>query len=98
MIRVVLPPSLRSLANTDTEVTLAVNPPITLGALLDTLEARFPMLCGTIRHHDRGQRRPMIRFFADGQDLSHHPQSTPLPQAVARGEAPLVIVGAIAGG
>jgi molybdopterin converting factor small subunit len=98
MIRVALPAHLRTLARVDREVTLTVATPVTLAAVLDALEARYPMLRGTIRDHTTRQRRPFVRFFACTEDLSHEPPDTPLPAAVARGEEPLLIVGAMAGG
>lgn len=98
MIRVVLPHHLRTLAGVGSEVDLALDGPPTLGAVLDAVEARFPMLRGTIRDHTTRQRRPFIRFFACGQDLSHEPAETPLPEPVVRGAEPFRIVGAMAGG
>lgn len=98
VIRVVLPAHLRTLARVDSEVELPVEGPVTLGAVLQTLEGRYPMLCGTIRDHGTLRRRPFVRFFACEQDLSHEPPETLLPAAVAAGEEPLLIVGAIAGG
>ena len=98
MIRVVLPHHLRTLARVGQEVELHVEAPLTLGAVLDTLEAQYPMLCGTIRDHTTKQRRPFIRFFAFGRDLSHEPPEAPLPDAVATGGEPFRIVGAMAGG
>jgi hypothetical protein len=98
MIRVVLPPHLRKLAHVDGEVKLDIRQPITQGAVLEALEARYPMLCGTIRDHVTQKRRPFVRFFACGQDLSHEPPDSPLPEAVAAGGEPFMIVGAIAGG
>jgi len=98
MIRVVLPAHLRTLARVDGEVTLDVPSPLTVGTVLDALEARYPMLRGTIRDHMTKHRRPFIRFFACEQDLSHELPDTPLPDAVATGAEPLLIVGAIAGG
>ena len=98
MIRVVLPHHLRTLAGVGKEVTLPVADPVTLAAALDALEVHYPVLRGTIRAQATQQRRPLIRFFACGQDLSHAPQDTPLPAAVAAGEEPLLIVGAMAGG
>jgi hypothetical protein len=98
MIRVVLPFHLRTLARVTEEVELAVEEPVTLGAALDALEARYPMLRGTIREHDTHRRRPFIRFFACEKDFSHHPADTPLPAPVASGAEPLLVVGAIAGG
>jgi sulfur-carrier protein len=98
MIRVVLPPHLRTLAHVGAEVTLEVQGPLTLGAALDELEARYPMLRGTIRDHDTKKRRPFLRFFACEQDLSHEPYGTALPEAIAKGAEPLIVLGAIAGG
>jgi molybdopterin synthase sulfur carrier subunit len=98
MIRVVLPPHLRTLARVDRDVELDVTGPVTQCSVLDALEARYPMLCGTIRDYVTRQRRPMLRFFACKQDLSHEPPDAPLPDAVASGEEPFFIVGAIAGG
>jgi hypothetical protein len=98
MIRVVLPFHLRTLARVEGEVTLAVPEPVTLGAVLDALEAKFPVLRGTIRDHGTRKRRPFIRFFACKEDLSLEPAGTPLPAAVVRGEEPFLIVGAMAGG
>jgi sulfur-carrier protein len=98
MIRVVLPYHLRTLAQVGAEVTLAVDGPVTVRSVLDALEARYPMLCGTIRDHVTHQRRPMLRFFACEKDISHDPPDTPLPEAVASGAEALWIVGAIAGG
>jgi molybdopterin converting factor small subunit len=98
MIRVVLPAHLRALARIDGEVELDVTGQITQGSVLDALEERYPMLRGTIRNHDGGQRRAFIRFFACEQDLSHQPPDTPLPDAVAAGAEPYLIVGAMAGG
>jgi molybdopterin synthase sulfur carrier subunit len=97
-IRVQLPYHLRTLARTDTEVSLYVPSPITIGSLLDALEARYPMLAGTIRDHDTRQRRPFLRFFACEEDLSLQSPDTSLPDAVAEGREPLLIIGAIAGG
>jgi hypothetical protein len=98
MIRVVLPHHLRTLAHVGKEVELQVEGPTTLGSVLDALEARYPMLRGTIRDHVTQQRRPFIRFFACEEDLSHEPSDAPLPDAVVTGAEPLWIVGAIAGG
>jgi len=98
MIRVVLPPHLRTLAKVAGDVELEVAAPVTLRAVLDTLEARYPMLRGTIREHATQQRRPFLRFFACEEDLSHEPPDTPLPEAVVSGAEPLFIIGAIAGG
>ncbi len=98
MIRVTLPAHLRKLAQVDGEVELNVEGETTLGALLDALEARYPMLRGTIREHETKKRRALVRFFACGQDLSHEPQDLVLPEAIAAGVEPFMIVGAIAGG
>ena len=98
MIRVVLPHHLRTLARVSREIELQVEGPITLGAILDALEARYPMLRGTIRDHATKQRRPFLRFFACGQDLSHEPPDAPLPDEVALGTEPFLVVGAVAGG
>ena len=98
MIRVVLPYHLRTLARVDGEVKLDVAGPATQRAVLDALEARYPMLRGTIRDHVSGQRRPMLRFFACEEDLSFEPPDAPLPNAVASGAEPFFIIGAIAGG
>ena len=98
MIRVVLPAHLRTLARINGEVHLDVNSPVTQRSVLDELEARYPVLRGTIRGHDGGPRRAFIRFFACEQDLSHDPPDDPLPDAVASGTEPYLIVGAMAGG
>ena len=98
MIRVVLPHHLRTLANASKEVELQVEEPVTQRALLDALEARFPMLRGTIRDRVTHRRRPLIRFFACEQDLSQDPPDTLLPAAVVAGAEPYLIVGAMAGG
>ena len=98
MIRVVLPTHLRALANVDREVTIDVKGAVSQRSVLDALEARYPMLRGTIRDHVTQQRRPMVRFFACEEDLSHEPPDAPLPEKVASGEEPFFIVGAIAGG
>ena len=98
MIRVVLPPHLRTLARVGGEVELVVEGPVTQRSILDALEARYPVLRGTIRDHVTHQRRPMLRFFACAEDLSHEPPDVPLPDAVASGAEPFWIVGAIAGG
>ena len=98
MIRVVLPAHLRKLADAGNEVQLEIDGAVTLRSLLDALEARYPMLSGTIRDHVTGKRRPFLRFFACEEDLSHEAPDTPLPDAVASGKEPLFIVGAIAGG
>jgi hypothetical protein len=98
MIRVILPQHLRTLARVDGEVTLDVTSPMTVGTALDALEARYPMLRGTIRDYATKHRRPFIRFFACEQDLSHESPDAPLPETVATGAEPLLIVGAMAGG
>jgi len=98
MIRVVLPYHLRALARIDGEVKLAVEGPATQRSVLDALEARYPMLRGTIREQVTHKRRPMVRFFACEQDLSHEPPDAPLPDPVATGAEPFLVVGAIAGG
>ena len=98
MIRVILPPHLRTLARTGSEVELEVEGPATQRSVLDALEARYPMLRGTIRDHVTQQRRAFVRFFACEQDLSHEPPDAALPDAVASGAEPFWIVGAIAGG
>jgi len=98
MIRVVLPAHLRTLARVDSEVILDVASPVTQRAILDALEARYPMLRGTVRDHVTLKRRPFVRFFACEQDLSHEPADAPLPDAVATGAEPFLIVGAMAGG
>ena len=98
MIRVVLPYHLRNLAGVIAEVQLEVAGDITVRAVLNTLEARYPMLAGTIRDHSTQQRRPFLRFFACGEDLSLEPPDTPLPIKIASGEEPFFVIGAIAGG
>jgi molybdopterin synthase sulfur carrier subunit len=98
MIRVVLPAHLRTLAKAHGEVELEIQGPVTQRSVLDALEARFPMLSGTIRDHVTQQRRPFLRFFACEEDLSHQLPDAPLPEAVASGAEPLLIIGAIAGG
>ncbi len=98
MIRVVLPPHLRTLARVDGEVKLGVEGQVTQRSVLDALEARYPVLRGTVRDHVTQQRRPFVRFFACEQDLSHEPPDAPLPDAVASGTEPYLIIGAIAGG
>ena len=98
MIRVAIPHHLRNLAGTGAEVTLEVEGPVTQRAVLDALEARYPMLRGTIRDHTTQLRRPYLRFFACMQDLSHESPDAPLPEAVATGSEPYRIIGAIAGG
>ena len=98
MIRVVLPTHLRKLARVDGEVTLEVEGPVTQGSILDALEVRYPMLRGTLRDQVTQRRRAFVRFFACEQDLSHESPDAPLPDVVATGAEPLLIVGAMAGG
>jgi len=98
MIRVILPPHLRTLARVDGEVELEVKSPVTQRSVLDAVEANHPMLRGTIRDHVTQLRRPMVRFFACGEDLSHELPDAPLPDAIASGSEPFLIIGAIAGG
>lgn len=98
MIVVVLPQQLRTLARIGREVTLDLDEPVTQRAILDALEARYPMLAGTIRDHDTKARRAFIRFFACGRDWSHEGADVPLPEAVASGAEPFMVVGAMAGG
>ncbi len=98
MIRVVLPAHLRSLAHIDGEVQVEVEGLVTQRSVLDAVEARYPVLSGTIRGHDGGPRRPFIRFYACELDLSHEPPDCPLPGAVAAGAEPYLVVGAMAGG
>lgn len=97
-VRVALPYHLRNLAKIEGEVTLEVPAPVSVRTVLDALEARYPMLQGTIRDHDTRKRRPFLRFFACEEDLSLDSPDTPLPDAVAQGREPLLIIGAIAGG
>ena len=98
MIRVVLPFHLRTLARVDSEVTVDVSGEVTQRTVLDALEARYPMLCGTIRDHTTKKRRPLLRFFACEQDLSNDDPDTPLPDAIATGAEPFLVIGAMAGG
>jgi molybdopterin synthase sulfur carrier subunit len=98
MIRIILPTHLRNLAHVDSEVTLEVAAPVTQRSVLDALEARYPMLRGTIRDHGTLQRRAFLRFFACEEDLSHESPDAPLPEAVASGKEPFIVIGAIAGG
>jgi molybdopterin synthase sulfur carrier subunit len=98
MIRVVLPYHLRNLAHVGAEVTLEVENPVTQRSVLDALENRYPMLRGAIRDHVTQQRRPFLRFFACEEDLSHEAPDAPLPDAVASGKEPFIVIGAIAGG
>jgi hypothetical protein len=97
-IRVQLPYHLRNLAHVGNEITLEVAPPVSVASVLDALESRYPMLRGTIRDHDTLKRRAFLRFFACEEDLSMDPMENPLPEAVAQGREPLLIIGAIAGG
>jgi molybdopterin synthase sulfur carrier subunit len=98
MIRVVLPHHLRTLARVDGEIVLQVHEPVTQQAILDALEAEYPMLRGTIRDHLTQSRRPLVRFFVCGEDISHQPTDTRLPPEIARGTEPFIVMGAIAGG
>jgi sulfur-carrier protein len=98
MIRVILPQHLRTLAHAGTEVELEIEGSVTQRSVLDAIEARYPMLRGTIRDHVTQQRRPFLRFFACEEDLSHESPDTPLPDAVSSGIEPFIIIGAIAGG
>jgi len=98
MIRIALPHHLQVLAKCDEEVALDIAGDVTQRSVLDALEARYPMLRGTVRDHVSLQRRPMVRFFADGEDVTHQPPDAALPQAVAAGREPFRIVGAVAGG
>ncbi len=98
MVRIVLPPHLRNLAQARGDVELEVAGPVTQRTVLDALEARYPMLRGTIREHGTLERRAFLRFFACQEDLSHESPDAPLPDAVASGEEPFIVIGAIAGG
>jgi len=98
MIRVVLPAHLRTLARVEDEVELKVAPPVTIRAVLDALEAKFPTLRGAIRDHGTLRRRAFVRYFACQQDISHEPPDAALPEEVARGDEPFIVLGAIAGG
>jgi len=98
MIQVMLPYHLRTLARVNGEVELEVDGQITQRSILDALEAQYPMLRGTIRDHDTGQRRPFLRFFVCGEDWTHQSPDEPLPDAVASGKEPFCVIGAIAGG
>lgn len=97
-VRVVLPSMLRLVARVEGEVRLEVPTPVTARGILDALEARHPKLRGTIRDHETGRRRPLLRYYACREDLSHDPPDAPLPDAIARGEEPFLVVGSIAGG
>jgi sulfur-carrier protein len=98
MIRVILPPHLRTLARVDGEVELEVTAPVTQRSVLDALETRYPMLSGTMRDHVTQLRRPLVRFFACGEDLSHESPDVPLPDPIVKGSEPFLVIGAIAGG
>ena len=98
MIRVVLPHHLRTLARVGSEVQLELNGSATVQSVLDALESNYPVLRGTIRDHVTLKRRPLVRFFACGEDISHQEQDTPLPDAIVKGTEPFFIMGAIAGG
>ncbi len=98
MIQVVLPSHLRALAGVRAEVELEIDGPVTRRSILDALEVRYPMLRGTIRDHVAGERRPLLRFFACGEDVTHEAADTPLPEAITSGSEPFYIIGAIAGG
>ena len=98
MIRVVLPSPLAVLARTGTDMTVEVEPPVTQRAVLDAVEARWPALRGTMRDQGSGRRRSLVRFYACGEDLSHESPDAPLPEAVASGKEPYIVLGAIAGG
>jgi len=98
VIRVALPPHLRALARVDGEVTLDLEGRVTQRSVLDAIEARYPMLRGAIRDHVTERRRPFVRFFACAEDVSHEPPDAPLPDAVASGAEPFLVVGAMAGG
>ena len=98
MVRVELPYHLRQLAGVSGELALDVPGAVTMGRVIDAIEARYPMLQGTIRDHETGRRRPLLRFFACAEDLSFEPLDAPLPDAVARGIEPVIVLGAIAGG
>ena len=98
MIRVVLPHHLRTLARVGSEVELELDGEVTQRTIIDTLEADYPMLRGTIRDHTTQKRRPLVRFFVCGEDVSHDPPDSPLPDAIAKGAEPFFIMGAIAGG
>ena len=98
MIRVLLPPHLRTLARVDGDLQLEVKTPVSQRSVLDALEVKYPMLRGTIRDHVTKLRRPMVRFFVCGEDLSHESPDAPMPDAIAKGTEPFLIIGAIAGG
>ncbi len=98
MVRVLLPPHLRTLARVNGEVELDVAGPVTQMSILDALESRYPMLRGTIREHATHKRRPLVRFFVCGEDVSHDPPDSPLPEPIIKGSEPFLVIGAIAGG
>ncbi|MDQ2868616.1 MAG: hypothetical protein M3R59_09450 [Verrucomicrobiota bacterium] len=98
MIRVVLPQHLRTLAGVAGEVQVNVTPPVTIASILDAVEAQYPMLDGTMRDHVTRERRALVRFFADGKDISHEPPQRPLADAITKGREPFFVVGALAGG
>jgi sulfur-carrier protein len=98
MIRIVLPHHLRTLAKVGDEVHVDLNGSATVSAIIDAIEAKYPMLRGTIRDHGTQKRRPLVRFFACGEDISHEPFDTPLPDRIAKGDEPFFVMGAIAGG
>ena len=98
MIRVVMPLHLRTLAQVEGEVQLDVGNRVTVDSILDALETRYPMLRGTVRDHETKKRRPLVRLFACAEDITHSAPDTPLPEAIASGKEPLLIIGAIAGG
>ena len=98
MIRVILPAHLRTLASVDREVQLDASSPVTVNSILDALEAKYPMLKGTVRDHVSKKRRPLVRFFACEEDISHDPTDTSLPEKIGSGAEPFFIIGAIAGG
>ena len=97
-IRLVMPHHLRTLASVAGEIQLTVTAPATTRSVLDALEQRYPMLCGTVRDHVTEQRRPKVRFYANEQDITHQDPETPLPEAISSGSKPFMIVGAISGG
>jgi len=98
VVRVVLPLHLRTLSGADGEVSLTIDGAVTPESIIDALEARYPMLCGTVRDHVTRKRRPKVRFFACREDVTHEPPDTPLPAAIASGAEPFLIIGAISGG
>jgi molybdopterin synthase sulfur carrier subunit len=98
VIRVILPPHLRTLAHVDREIAVEVDAPVTQGSVLDAVEREYPMLLDTMRDRRTGKRRPLVRFFACEEDLSNESPDTPLPDRVAKGEEPFMVVGAMAGG